>query len=250
MWTLHEDRAEWRCDRLTAKLDLRHPERGLDSLTLFGGTVPPTGGRSQSLFQIRLAGRDRGACFATDCYVRDRDLVIRYAASSSSSVESQIDWRMMEWPALNAFGVEVIVSVQTDCLHSDPSSSASSSLHADELWSLREDDEFERCDQGPMAATGDSAASPRGAFLFRTRDSSASYLEMIHPSDLSEGVVSTRNVVEAAFCSRYRLFQEPLEKGVIRRGRLRGIFVPHSQDLANALTLYRDFVESAPPLTT
>jgi hypothetical protein len=47
-----------------------------------------------------------------------------------------------------------------------------------------------------------------------------------------------------------QLFLESLEKGVIRRGRARGMVIPREGDLAAATAAYRDFCQSPPPLTT
>jgi hypothetical protein len=45
------------------------------------------------------------------------------------------------------------------------------------------------------------------------------------------------------------LFPERLEKGVIRRGRLAGIFVPRDGDEEAAAHFYRQWRASPPPLT-
>ncbi|MDZ4820284.1 MAG: hypothetical protein SGJ20_15060, partial [Planctomycetota bacterium] len=46
------------------------------------------------------------------------------------------------------------------------------------------------------------------------------------------------------------LFPDRLEKGVIRRGRICGWFMPVENDLATAAQLAREFVAEPPPLTT
>ena len=48
----------------------------------------------------------------------------------------------------------------------------------------------------------------------------------------------------------HRLFAERLEKGVILRSRIRGLFVPRDHDTELAQSEYRRFAASEPPLTT
>jgi hypothetical protein len=45
------------------------------------------------------------------------------------------------------------------------------------------------------------------------------------------------------------LFGEQLEKGVIRRARIAGWFLPRENDLTIALRLWGEFCNSPPPLT-
>jgi hypothetical protein len=48
----------------------------------------------------------------------------------------------------------------------------------------------------------------------------------------------------------HHLFPESLEKGVIRRGRVRGWFLPREGDADAAAERYRQWLAEPPPLTT
>ena len=77
--------------------------------------------------------------------------------------------------------------------------------------------------------------------------SQVSYVEMVHPSDFRTVELTWRDGQAAV---RTPLFADRLEKGVIRRGRVRGWLVSSPGDLAAAERLFREFAESEPPLTT
>jgi hypothetical protein len=73
-----------------------------------------------------------------------------------------------------------------------------------------------------------------------------SYIEMVHPSDF-RGVEFAR--VGGGVTLQSHLFEDRLEKGVIRRGRIRSWLVPAAGDLTAAERLGHQFAHSEPPLT-
>jgi hypothetical protein len=73
-----------------------------------------------------------------------------------------------------------------------------------------------------------------------------SYAEMVHPSDFVRADVSADN---SGVRLKTELFPESLEKGVIRRARMRALFIARSADEAVAAGLWCDFSTAAPPLT-
>jgi hypothetical protein len=72
---------------------------------------------------------------------------------------------------------------------------------------------------------------------------------MIHPADFTEATVHVgerqRLQLTTALFAR-----EQLEKGVIRRARLCGMFMTRRHDCERAAEAYRRFVDSQLPLTT
>ncbi|MGC8638880.1 MAG: hypothetical protein ACP5XB_03250 [Isosphaeraceae bacterium] len=75
------------------------------------------------------------------------------------------------------------------------------------------------------------------------------YLELAHPHDVARRIIEGQMPVASGDLSiRYGLFGYDLEKGVIVRGRLRGLWVP--RDMADELSLqaFHDFLELPPPL--
>jgi hypothetical protein len=79
--------------------------------------------------------------------------------------------------------------------------------------------------------------------LLQPFGSSGSYVEMVHPHD-GVGIESDG---KGAF--RFRLFGHDLEKGVILRGRLRGLILPRDGDEQIALEAYDAFVKEPPNLS-
>jgi hypothetical protein len=71
------------------------------------------------------------------------------------------------------------------------------------------------------------------------------YLEMVHPDDAARRVVETG----AAGCrARYGLFGYDLERGVVLRGRLRGIWLPERPDEAGVARRLEAFLAEPLPL--
>ena len=73
------------------------------------------------------------------------------------------------------------------------------------------------------------------------------YLEMVHPEDASrrilEGTLPYRSI-------RYGLFGYDLERGVVLRGRLRGVWLSKDRAHSEGEAVYRGFLAEPPPLTT
>ena len=95
------------------------------------------------------------------------------------------------------------------------------------------------------AAPSDSVA-PR-AVLFRPQHLGASYLEMVHPTDFTGVQIATADELPTV---RWHVFPERLEKGVIRRARVRGLFLPRDNDLQHAREQIEAFVLSPLALST
>ena len=73
-----------------------------------------------------------------------------------------------------------------------------------------------------------------------------SYVEMSHPEDCVRIVARKfRGTIEW----RFGLFGLDIEKGVILRGRVRGVFIPRRGDLNRAEKLFKDFVAEPPRLS-
>jgi hypothetical protein len=87
--------------------------------------------------------------------------------------------------------------------------------------------------------------STQHLIVFRHATLGLSYAEMVHPTDF------VMAEADGGQCyARSTLFPERLEKGVIRRGRVCGWFLPTENDLATAVELASQFVDEPLPLTT
>jgi len=146
-------------------------------------------------------------------------------------------------------GLELVVSVQTHLLDSDPKLSICSRMEASEVYELTSTDPV-HFDSVATESHGNHAdTESKGLVLTRLEDGKTSYLQMVHPSDWQQTNPSLVNEAEKGVLLRNNLFLERLEKGVIRRARLRGLFLNRQNDLQTAIACYHEFANSAPPLT-
>jgi hypothetical protein len=189
-----------------------------------------------------------------DVYVRGSDLVATYAATPGRPTRVQVYWRASAKPTLaglDSLSIDLQISVQTHLLDSDPALNTSSSFQADEILRLLKPTvaEFGR---DRLACAEDSPS----CVLVRLAGSEFSYAEMVHPAD------HRRDTIAAEWTSdeppkpiqRYKLTHElflpPLEKGVILRARVRGVFLPRTVDESTTFAAYSALISAEPPLTT
>jgi hypothetical protein len=237
-WTLQDTRALCIVGELRAALNLSSPRPGLSGLSLQGQSLPG------SILQVAFdpAASDTPARLS-DAYIRRSDLVATYIPTEAYPFRTQIYWRGVADNAALAV-VDLIVSVQTHLLDTRPELQASVSLQG-ELLRLRDggDGHFEPVEYRSAA---DDADAP-GCFLWRIAGSHLSFAGMIHPADRRDlRIERDGDQTRVGF----GLFWCFLEKGVILRARLRGVFLPREGDDAAAVNWYRDLVAAKPPLTT
>ena len=245
MWQVHRSTASIRVGTVAASLNLQRPHEGLHSIRVDGEAIPDA-----RVLETRAGdvpwGQDEQL---VDAYVRGADLVAIYAQTAQRNVCAQVYWRVIQLDSVGAAGVEIIASVHTSLLDSDPRIAVGSTLPCCEVLRFcdEKDSRFERVELSEVEPfVLDSGA---GLFLFRLPDSGCSYAEMIHPADFTTGRIRRDSSEGNRVCSDLRLFDEPLEKGVIRRSRVRGVFLPSEEDEKSAIQCYRYFVRSAIPLT-
>ena len=89
-----------------------------------------------------------------------------------------------------------------------------------------------------------------GCLLFHLPQDDHSYVEMVHPADFQHDELASGPGGGLHVRASHRLFHDPLEKGVLLRGRVRGIFLPRCNDLAVAAQAYAEFAAEEPPLGT
>lgn len=241
MWQLSGTRAQLNHRGLRATVDVRQPQRGVREVCVSQKDVFG----SSSFLQLNLPGA-ADLEELRDIWIRGADLVAVYAPTSQRSSQPEIYWRCVS--ANNADGLEIIVSVQTGVLDDHPAINVVSEFSTRELWWLPQPGRLETAQQIPLTQNPRTIHDADGAGLYVIRmNGSLSYVEMIFPSDFCSTQISSR---DDRVVLRTSLFPERLEKGVIRRGRLRGWFVPAADDLAAAARLFDEFTKSEPPLTT
>lgn len=241
-WSLSGSRFTLSCGQLAAESDLRDFVVGLTNLK-WGG----------SPLEMRLLGPQlpqlvNGEFAITECFVRGADLVVSCERPGPLNLVPQFYWRARQIESRAAVAIELILSMRTDLLDSQPRTSIETLVRCDEvLSSLRlEASAFRPAAPGTTLERSKLAEGKTPAYLFR--NSGVSYLEMVHPDDFcAVDHHLSRNGHHRIVST---VFPESLEKGVIRRARICGWFMPAENDLQTAVDLAKRFVDEPLPLTT
>ena len=220
VWTLNATRAILRTPQLNAGVDLLRPRAGLGQLayggSAFDGSIL---GVAPGTFPLPSPGD------LTDRFVRGTDLVATYAATTERPFSLQVYWRATT-TSDGAVVLDAILSLQTDLLESFPGIAIETTLPTGECTPLE-----------------DAGADAR---LIRPDDVDWSYAETAHPDDAGQLQISES---DGDLRMVRQLGGRFLEKGVIRRLRVRGIFLPRDGDEATATTYLTSLVAEEPPLT-
>jgi hypothetical protein len=248
-WQLHQHTASLADARFQAALRWSRPSDGLVDVKMadtpltecrfLGIDIPPT--------------ESTAVPTSSDCYVRGAEIVVAYRATTGWPVQTDAVWRALTPTTSNGWiaAIELIVSVRTALLDSRPALSVQNSLAVQETWRLVDP-------AGPhFEAVGLSQSRPPlawengpGCLLFRLRPSDLSYVEMVHPADFCHDALANEPEQPFRVRATHCLFSNALEKGVILRGRVRGIFLPRGNDMAVAAAAYAQFAAEDPPLGT
>ncbi|MGH7073119.1 MAG: hypothetical protein ACREFD_02835 [Stellaceae bacterium] len=220
-WELNATRATLVCGPLHASLDVLSPANGLSEVSHAG----------VALFGSHFLGVDlpvSDASLVAEFYHRGGDVIVRYGQTRERPFDVSAYWRAgllviggIGWPR-----IDLVASVETSLLDARPSLAAQTRLN------LGGDDAF--------AVSG-------GDILGRFRVPAVSYAEIRHPDDAI--AASIESVGNRVLCTT-RLFGGFLEKGVILRSRLRGLFLPRARDEQMARAALAEFAAAPPPLTS
>ena len=264
-WQIVGRTATLRTECLTATVDPDDPAAGLRVDSLCGQMVA-----GAALFGVQLAPSVPATAAPVDCFARGNDFVATYAETADRPFRAQIYWRLIDnetdggHRAEPIAALELIISVQTSRLDSDTSLAVCTTFAGVESWRMLDatDDRLTAdndpspndvsrhniSDGDPVVPEFHGSDSP-GCCLLRPVGSGPSYLEMVHPADFRQTTFEWTTDSPPVVRLAHRLFAERLEKGVILRSRIRGLFVPRSHDTETARTEYRRFAASEPPLT-
>lgn len=265
-WSLQAEQASIQLGSWTAVVHSASPQWGLHQIRHGRQDVPIRA--LQVALPARVgapSGFDAPSTYRlADRYVRGTDLILSYEpsepierlAENRRPLVSQVYWRAQASGPIAV--LDLLISIQTDLLESRPLLEVRTGLPG-ELWSADVSSLHANAADPAWEPLRTGATQPRGSLslaqgrivLCRIPNIDFSYAEMIHPSD-DLGATWRPNSATAspAGILERRLFHEYLEKGVIRRARLRGIFVPRDDDGRLALGSYRDFLAERLPLTT
>jgi hypothetical protein len=247
MWKVDAATARFDSPELAFHVDVARPQRGMHDFQLGWQ------GKSQSvpdaaILCAHLSSRDQPEN-VVDTWTRGADLVVVYDQSPQRPFRSEIYWRVLDPHGPFRTGVELIVSVQTSLLDALPQLTMSSSLPASTATWVLDPARLElarswQSSDPALLATSDAG---HGIFLLRSESLPFSYVEMVYPADfVSAALRGQAGRTEL----QWQFFPESLEKGVIRRARLRCLFIGREGDVAWAADCYRDFVASPTPLTS
>lgn len=212
MWQLNGTEAHFESDRCQGVIDLSVADFvGLHRLSVMNA------GEAISLANTGLLRLEARGNSIEETYVRGPDFVATLAESERSPFRMQVYWRALTEE--DYFGFETIVSVQTSRLDVSPQLAFQT-----------------RCHDQPKQLDARSAAINLTA-------ADLTYVEIAHSSNHDE----TRAQGNAI---SHHLFSGHLEKGVIRRARICGVFVPTATADSFIADIRDRFERSAPPLTT
>lgn len=238
MWRLEGDTATLAMDSLSGLFSMSESAHGVSALVHDG--VPLRGA-----FMQCVADPERGEVSmgpVAERYARGADLHAIYPPASAGDVQYEMTWRALR--ELRSDGVGLIISARTEALAGSPCIQVASALACEELLHFRGDSDagWKVVDENQAMSVDDGV----GLFLYRLAARDLSYVEMVHPTDYCGAAISVdqKGLVRTAF----RIFNRTLEKGVILRARVQGLFLKRECDVDVAEDVYQQFRESAVPL--
>ncbi|MCA9133322.1 MAG: hypothetical protein KDA45_09215 [Planctomycetales bacterium] len=179
-----------------------------------------------------------------EIYIRGDDLIAKFGQSASDSYAFQLDWQLLSVAPPVIFGVELWLSVHTALLDTEPAMEVSCSGPAEQRWRCFDHAALSGRGAGEESLQATPPVSQPAALVCQSAESSALWL--IEPSDQRHA-----QLLSEASCGppRIRLFGHFLEKGVIRRARMRFLICEGGLELAEVARQYLEFAQSELPLT-
>jgi hypothetical protein len=216
--------------------------------SLGSGAKVTVGRDAASLFSVESSSDDETLA---DLYLRGDDLIAKYE-SSGDEFERELYWRIhptgsqSHAPAdepSDLFALEMIYSLQTDLLDSQPDPSIVSTLKLQSVnyWSAVGDPLV-----GALKWQQQDAAE--GAQLITTKLDGGTQLAIaVYPTDLIQMELAEAGGETIVTC---RLNADFLEKGVIRRTRLFAVCAASAVSEEDVVQAAQTFLDSKTPLTT
>ncbi|MFO0813710.1 MAG: hypothetical protein U0796_10855 [Gemmatales bacterium] len=158
--------------------------------------------------------------------IRQDTLLAHFAPTTRRPVECQARWRVLP---------EGVLDLEVSTLTPGKWDGLAVQTHS----------RFKRTSMTAQEVVIDDSVVP-GIILYRPAAAQFTYAEFCHPFD---GIGLEVKQQDGMHSARYRLFGHDLEKGVILRGRLRGVLLPRAVDVAAAHAAYQRFLAEPPNLT-
>ncbi len=250
------NKARLESDNLRAEVDLLNPAGGVSVLAVEGAIA-----NDITLFRVRLPRSTSDS--NVDSFARGNDLIATYSETADNPFRAQIYWRFLpsamslaveddrgDPSPARATALELIVSIQTNLLDSDPAVTVATELAATKVSRLGNVESAHLTDlsfASIPAVVGPDTGS--GCFQFQLADAPLAYTEMVHPADFHRSTVDRGVDGTSSIRLSHQLFAQNLEKGVILRSRIRSVFAPAETDAVTSARAYQEFAASEPPLT-
>jgi hypothetical protein len=242
-WTLDSHVGQLAVGATRATLDLNRPDLGLQQILSDASAA----GRVLAI----TSGDDRGQWPGklVEAYIRGDDLVATYAGTDAWPYAPQIYWsaEALETGGRVFASLSLIVSIQTNLLDTHPRIVVGSSVRCAEVVSVSVvGDDLLVDSHGDGAQSFDPRTRACG-LIWRLAGDELSYAEVMPTSDFRRVSIERAG---GAIGSRWELFAEFLEKGVIRRARLQSMFVPREDDVQRVAECCQSIGQRPLPLTT
>ncbi len=216
IWSIDGDCAQLSLPGLNAQVDSLSPRHGLSKISVRGAAWNEAHLLGVSGAVLKAAGS------RVEWYARENELVAAYETGAPHSARIDLRWQAVAGISGDPWfaRIDFVISVRTDRLDWRHDVSAESDIHG-------------------------AAKLPCSSFALTKWE----YAEFIHPADLRKDEPANERKFRMACRLHRRLFQtETLEKGVILRARLRGLFFPVGVEPAVMEACYGEFIASDPPL--
>jgi hypothetical protein len=255
-WSFTYPIGELRGAALTGRVDVSRPQQGLHTLraasTAIGGSLLQLGWETDPAAHAVAGAAPAWPAKVSEAYVRGPDLVATYEQAADWLFAPQIYWRVgaIDTAAGVLASMTLLVSLQTDLLDSRPRIDVSSDLAVEEAALVTP------ANDGPSDVRWFTAGqqhtlgqrSGPGCVVCRLPGGGLSYAEISPANDFRRLVVGRD---ETGSChTRWELFSDFLEKGVIRRARIELVLLPRENDVQLAAKICRALAARPLPLTT
>ena len=212
----------------------------INSCSPASGARITVGRDAMSLFSVESSNPNERLA---DLYIRGDDLIAKYQ-SSDDQFDRELYWRVpdLDLP-VGAFALEMIYSLQTDLLETNPNPRIISELKAREVeyWAA-DGDSLAGELKWKQQATADGCQMITAKLSDETRLAVA-----VYPNDL---MVMEFAEIDGETILTCRLNAEFLEKGVIRRTRMFAMCAAGNVSDADMIKVAQEFLDSDLPLTT
>jgi hypothetical protein len=246
MWTIQGQQVRLKTNDVSGTLDLGVPGGGLQQLSCSEKTLPLVG-----LLGVSLPQQLIDASQANLHYTRDNCLVASYGDLTTTNCHAQLQWRCLDsQPSSWLAGLELVISFEAPILTRLPEWQTVSEI-SNQVILAPADSEAETW--VPITDDAQTASSLEKhhykMLLCRFPEQELSYVEMVHCQQTWLSVFSgTKDSDSETTAWGLQTPADQLEKGVILRRVLRGLFLPLDKDESLAREAYQQFATIAPPL--